>query len=693
MPPLTRTDTHASIFSWWSDSNSLLRYGPTINLHAVAKPLMRWMYHRQALDFIRKNEDSPLSTETLEIYWSYFPWDFVSSSTKDTIVRELTRRIMAFSSRVYGSKDDAQALVDSPVFHYIWEMLRSPDPVARSSSSNLLDSLAKHECTIPHILEMRGCEQLVALLDDQEDDVIYWATRALATIGYWLEGAQAMVDAKVQDYILKLLKSQGFGVKPATCQLLARLANHEPTVPAILELNLLKQLVVFAGSNSVSAMSALYAISQWPAGVAALADLDISELHHMNFPVSDLPKLLDNIAQYKAGNPDSAPEGMSPAAQTTPSLQGPPRSPVLIETKPDIVINKGCDATFQKITMSSNKCWKGFVGKVGVLRDSRQLKTQWDVSLGIYKKLVPLIKFTGGGADVDEEPDWEDKDAVDNFLKSRAAGGHDIEGLSAKKIPCSSADTLSDIEGGLHNDDNDDGNDTDDDIVEVEKPGMPATPTSTIMKPTKKGIAADPREVKLSSWDCSKPALCAPPARVKKEDRLQGLNNYLEGRVRVDEQAMKLAKADAEFKRLKAAEGMVKEIVTDAMGLYGEETKDKACRVLEKLMDAALNFNSIHSSLRYLAINFLIESLLLQPGPSFNRWNLWRLKHKKVIWVRLDSFLTSSIITQILSIILQVFGVITIVETHIVQDEEGIDCTPYILHVLVAAHYPSGLEP
>lgn len=75
-----------------------------------------------------------------------------------------------------------------------------------------------------------------------------------------------------------------------------------------------------------------------------------------------------------------------------------------------------------------------FVGKVGVLRDSRQLKTQWDASLGIYKKLVPLIKFTGGGADADEEPDWEDKDAVDNFLKSRAAGGHDIEGLSAKKV-------------------------------------------------------------------------------------------------------------------------------------------------------------------------------------------------------------------------------------------------------------------
>jgi hypothetical protein len=74
MPPLTRTDTRASIFSWWSDSNSLLRYGPTINLHAVAKPLIKLMYHRQAMEFIKKNRFRRLSTEMLEIYWSYLPY-------------------------------------------------------------------------------------------------------------------------------------------------------------------------------------------------------------------------------------------------------------------------------------------------------------------------------------------------------------------------------------------------------------------------------------------------------------------------------------------------------------------------------------------------------------------------------------------------------------------------------------------
>jgi hypothetical protein len=73
MPRLTQTDTCPSIFSWWSDSNPLVRYGPTINIHAAAKPLMKLMYHRQAMGLIRKNRGSQLSIETLETYWSYFP--------------------------------------------------------------------------------------------------------------------------------------------------------------------------------------------------------------------------------------------------------------------------------------------------------------------------------------------------------------------------------------------------------------------------------------------------------------------------------------------------------------------------------------------------------------------------------------------------------------------------------------------
>ncbi|KAJ7822257.1 hypothetical protein B0H14DRAFT_2828859 [Mycena olivaceomarginata] len=317
---------------------------------------------------------------------------------------------------------------------------------------------------------------------------------------------------------------------------------------------------------------------------------------------------------------------MSPGRLTTASLSGLPQA---VETKADIGMSKGAwdvdelstfyefclgqdaDSIFQKITLSSNKCWKQIQSKVGVARSATQMKNQWETSLSIYKKLVPLLKFTGGGADADEEPDWEDKEAIEMFLKSRKTGGHDIEGLSAKKVkqwqtnswfglwngrygenpkavrevPRSSADTLSDIEGGSRADDD---NNNDSDIETIEQPT--ATPAPAAAAKVEKGLASDPRVVKPSTWDRSKPASRVPSTKVKKEDRLQGLNNYLEGRVRVDEQAMKLAKAEAEFKRLKATETTAKEIVMDNTGLYGEETKQKARRVLDKLMDAALDF-------------------------------------------------------------------------------------------------------
>ncbi|KAJ7024011.1 hypothetical protein C8F04DRAFT_1192869 [Mycena alexandri] len=236
---------------------------------------------------------------------------------------------------------------------------------------------------------------------------------------------------------------------------------------------------------------------------------------------------------------------MTPAALTTTSLQGVRRSPVLVEAKVDLTINKGPGTHFRKITMSSNKCWKEFMGDVGLTRDSKQMKSQWDMSLAIYKKLVPLLKFTGGGADADVEPDWHDKDAIKTFLKSCANRGHDVAGLSAKKVkqwqsfgwyklshshygdnpkavrdvPHSSADTLSDFEGGLPDDLGDDNNGNDSDIKEV-KPSIPATP-ATIPPKAKKGIATDPR---VSSWDRLKSASRTPATKGKKEDRLQGLN-------------------------------------------------------------------------------------------------------------------------------------------------------------------------
>jgi hypothetical protein len=85
-------------------------------------------------------------------------WDFVSWSTKLAILQEL-------GNRYYGSEDDAQMVVDSPGFPYIWEIIGSSEPLVRCLWCKILYTLAWHKCTIPHILEMRGCERLVALLE------------------------------------------------------------------------------------------------------------------------------------------------------------------------------------------------------------------------------------------------------------------------------------------------------------------------------------------------------------------------------------------------------------------------------------------------------------------------------------------------------------------------------------------------
>ncbi|KAF7331072.1 hypothetical protein MVEN_02447500 [Mycena venus] len=161
MNPLTRQDTPPSIHSWWSDSNPGLR-GPTVNLHAAAKPLMKFMYHRQTLEFIRKNRGSPLSKDVLETYSSYLPWDFVSRGTKIAILSELANRT--------DSDVEARAVVDSPVLEHITRMLRSPDTQLRGASRMLLRKLASHECTAPAVLELNLSEQLVYVVG--EDDPI-----------------------------------------------------------------------------------------------------------------------------------------------------------------------------------------------------------------------------------------------------------------------------------------------------------------------------------------------------------------------------------------------------------------------------------------------------------------------------------------------------------------------------------------
>ncbi|KAF7296860.1 hypothetical protein MIND_00917300 [Mycena indigotica] len=92
MPPLTRTLSGTTIRSWWSDNNTI---GVTINLHAVAKPLIRALHGRQARSLLKASETEPLSIERLELYVGYLRGNYIASSAKARILQELEERIRA----------------------------------------------------------------------------------------------------------------------------------------------------------------------------------------------------------------------------------------------------------------------------------------------------------------------------------------------------------------------------------------------------------------------------------------------------------------------------------------------------------------------------------------------------------------------------------------------------------------------
>ncbi|KAJ7234567.1 armadillo-type protein [Mycena rebaudengoi] len=280
MPLLSRQISRTSLLSC-----------PTINIHSLAKPLMKWMYDRQALDMIRDNRGTPLSREQLEIYASYLcESDLVGWATKATIFTDLAHRSLIH-------KMEARAVVDSAVFGYLAQMLGSPNARARRCSCDLLTSLVAHQSTRTTILELNHCVWLVSLLQDQDSTVSSAATVwVLSRIAQWPDGAQAVIDllrspaavlgaidalshianepgrragyrrCKGLDHILNLLKSDSPGVREWACILVARLAQHKFIAPAICAqvVNLLR-----------NSMDALRGIANEPDGAHAFVDAKV----------------------------------------------------------------------------------------------------------------------------------------------------------------------------------------------------------------------------------------------------------------------------------------------------------------------------------------------------------------------------------------------------------------------------------
>jgi hypothetical protein len=167
MPPLTRQETFGSLRSWWSDSNPNLRVSPTINLHAAAKPLMKLMYERQALEFIRHNSGIALTSMTAKIYGSYLLYvypsrhqtprvdllsrcEYVSVSTKSAILEDFLWRVYRFEALE----------VHSNMIHDLLQLLKVPvTDIISHNIRRILETLANREASA-----MATCSSLAAVL-------------------------------------------------------------------------------------------------------------------------------------------------------------------------------------------------------------------------------------------------------------------------------------------------------------------------------------------------------------------------------------------------------------------------------------------------------------------------------------------------------------------------------------------------
>ncbi|KAJ7161918.1 armadillo-type protein [Mycena crocata] len=248
MTPLARQVTHESLLSWWSDSNPP---GATFSLHAAAKPLMKWMYHRDVLKFIKHQQRVPLSVETMEIYSSYLEWKYVSDASKIAILAELRDRA--------NVEAEAQAIAASS---WLLDMMLQPSArtAQLSHACRILGVLAERESTVGCILKVEPCLHLTALLRGSDIEVVGSAMYALCRIARY--GPDTVVKAGAQELAPELLDSASSEIRKETCFMLGNLAMHDSTAGAVLAVKPCMRLVTFLRTDIRMVGAAIYALAQ-----------------------------------------------------------------------------------------------------------------------------------------------------------------------------------------------------------------------------------------------------------------------------------------------------------------------------------------------------------------------------------------------------------------------------------------------
>ncbi|KAJ7622368.1 armadillo-type protein [Roridomyces roridus] len=279
MPPPQRVETPRSQASWWSDRNSMLHISPTMKIHAAAKPLMKFLYHRQALGIMEDTRESPLFGELLDIYSSYLLYKYVSPATRIVVLQHLERRARS-------SADDARAILCSSVLDPLIQLLTIER--FRTTTYPLVGMLLAYALgfgqnpefvdevtTLLRSVSTAGSLNALIISRTDSEDVVITTTAALTAFSEQPGSATAVM--------VTLLDSLDRSARRWACVLVERLARRDPGPSPILEpqsleklVNLLRLVVDPLDELMIeAALSALAAVSQQSNGVAPIVQAEV----------------------------------------------------------------------------------------------------------------------------------------------------------------------------------------------------------------------------------------------------------------------------------------------------------------------------------------------------------------------------------------------------------------------------------
>ncbi|KAJ7232582.1 hypothetical protein C8J57DRAFT_1578934 [Mycena rebaudengoi] len=220
MPPLARQRTLESLRSWWSDRNPNLR-GPTINIHAAVKPLMKFMYDRQALEFIKVlTLFHSLERMQRSMEATYLP------ATMDAVLMIL----VALAQREGTAAATRSSLVDL--------LQDSHPPQVVDGVLYVLSEVSPIKflpVTSGASVEAKLLDHIVNMINDSSTTEWRYSRifQIVSTLALHEPTAVTVVEANALNSVEKLLRSRPIRLYKHIFPLLENLASHESTAMAV----------------------------------------------------------------------------------------------------------------------------------------------------------------------------------------------------------------------------------------------------------------------------------------------------------------------------------------------------------------------------------------------------------------------------------------------------------------------------